>query len=151
MTIRYRPHHFLCSLGFEGKGYSDGFTANMHNLVVGQLRAPGGDAVEIEVTAITDDICAPCPKRRGRLCVDQGKITRLDRAHGEALDLAAGDRITWGAAQDRMAALEPEDLDRICAGCAWLEMGMCKAALARLKETRAALDAEAAAPTLRAG
>ncbi|WP_424973284.1 DUF1284 domain-containing protein [Dinoroseobacter sp. S76] len=149
--IRYRPHHFLCSLGFEGKGYSDGFTANMHSLVVGQLRAPGGDAVEIEVTAITDDICAPCPKRRGRLCVDQGKITRLDRAHGEALDFAAGDRITWGAAQDRMAQLRPEDLDRICAGCAWLEMGMCKAALARLKETRAALDAEAAAPTLRAG
>jgi hypothetical protein len=149
--IRFRPHHFLCALGFEGKGYSDGFTATMHRIVVDILRAPGGDATRIEVTAVTDDICAPCPKRRGRLCTDQGKIARLDRAHGAALDLAAGEVITWAAAQDRMAALAPEDLDRICAGCSWLEMGMCKSALSRLKSDRAAMDRGTDAPTLRAG
>lgn len=27
--VRYRPHHFLCSLGYEGKGYSEAFTDNM--------------------------------------------------------------------------------------------------------------------------
>ena len=32
--LRYRPHHFLCSLGFEGKGYSDAFTANMEAIVM---------------------------------------------------------------------------------------------------------------------
>lgn len=131
--IRFRPHHFLCALGFEGKGYSDAFTANMHAIVVERLRAPGGEDIEITVTAITDDICAPCPKRCGRLCSDQGKIKRIDRAHGAALDLAAGETITWGAAKARMARLEPRDLDRICADCAWLEMGMCKSALARLR------------------
>ena len=63
--VRYRPHHFLCSLGFEGKGYSEAFTANMAAIVMGRLRAAGGDATLIEVTPATDDICAPCPKRRG--------------------------------------------------------------------------------------
>lgn len=77
-----------------GKGCSDSFTANMHRIVVGALRAPGGKATPIHVTPVTDAICAPCPKRRGRLCVDQGKIARLDRAEGEALDLAAGETIT---------------------------------------------------------
>ena len=38
--IRFRPHHFLCSLGFEGKGYSEAFTANMTGIVMGRLRAP---------------------------------------------------------------------------------------------------------------
>lgn len=143
--IRFRPHHFLCALGFEGKGYSDAFTANMRGIVVDQLRAPGGEATEITVTAITDDICAPCPKRSGRLCADQAKIRRIDRAHGEALDLAAGDIITWGTAKARMRQLEPRDLDRICADCAWLEMGMCKSALARLRaETGTGTDGHSA-------
>ncbi len=62
--IRYRPHHFLCSLGFENKGYSDAFIANMADIVVGQLRAPSGEEKLIEVTVEADDICAPCPKRK---------------------------------------------------------------------------------------
>ena len=65
--LRYRPHHFLCSLGFEGKGYSDAFTANMDAIVMGRLRASGGDAIEIRVVGAADDICGPCPKRRGSL------------------------------------------------------------------------------------
>lgn len=109
---------------------------------MGRLRAPGGMDTVIDVTHITDDICAPCPKRRGRLCVDQGKIAQLDRAHGKALDLRGGDRITWGEAIARMARLTPGDLDRICDGCRWLEMGMCKAALARLN-TEVAIETQA--------
>ena len=42
--VRFRPHQFLCSLGFEGKDYSDAFTANMTAIVLDQLRGPGGDA-----------------------------------------------------------------------------------------------------------
>ena len=56
--VRYRPHHFLCSLGFEGKGYSPEFTANMAAIVMGRVRAPQGDATVIEVADGFDDICA---------------------------------------------------------------------------------------------
>ena len=59
--LLFRPHHFLCSLGFQRAGYSDGFTENMTEIVVGRLRAEDGDSVEIEVISATDDICDPCP------------------------------------------------------------------------------------------
>lgn len=133
--IRLRPHHLLCALGFQGKGYSDSFTANMAK-IVGQLRAPGGDDQCIDIIGKTDDICAPCPLRHGILCESQPKIDALDAAHGEALGVAPGDRLTWGEAQARMRAeVPPERLDTLCDGCRWLHMGMCRDALRALHET----------------
>jgi len=135
-AIRFRPHHFLCSLGFEGKGYSDAFTANMAAIVLGRLRAAAGETAEIEVVGQTDDICAPCPKRVCTDCLSQPLIAALDAAHAEALALTPGDRLTWGAALDRIRRrVAPEDLDRICAGCQWLDLGLCRAAVARLAAT----------------
>lgn len=133
--IRYRPHHFLCSLGFEGKGYSEGFTANMTAIVMGRLRAEGGDATVIEVTGATDDICAPCPKRRGRLCTNQDKIKTLDRAHAAALRLEPRESLTWREAKVRIRAhVAPGSLKTLCAGCEWEAYGMCEAALRRLHD-----------------
>lgn len=135
-SVRYRPHHFLCSLGFEGKGYSEAFTANMDAIVMGRLRADGGEQTEIEVVGAADDICAPCPLRRGQGCQKQAKIDRLDAAHGAALGLAPGDRLTWGAALERIGErVQPGDLSTICKGCQWLDLGVCEAALARLHQT----------------
>lgn len=131
--VRYRPHHFLCSLGFEGRGYSDSFTANMAAIVRGRLRAEGGDATVIEVVGAADDICAPCPKRRGEGCEAEAKIDALDAAHGFALNLAPGDRLTWGEAKARIRASVPTgSLRRLCSGCDWEPLGLCEAALSRL-------------------
>jgi uncharacterized protein len=137
--VRYRPHHFLCSLGFQGKGYSDEFTANMGSIVIGRLRAPEGGDTVIEVVPAADDICAPCPKRRDEACATQDKIATLDAAHAAALNLRPGDRLTWAAAQDRIrAAVAPGSLRTLCAGCEWEPCGMCEAALRRLHEKGAA-------------
>lgn len=134
-TLRYRPHHFLCSLGFQGKGYSETFTANMSAIVMGRLRAPSGDDTMIEVVGATDDICAPCPKRRDALCTVQPKIERLDAAHSLALSLSPGDRLTWGEAKARIRANVPAgSLVGLCAGCEWQPYGMCDAALEQLHE-----------------
>ena len=131
--LRFRPHHFLCATGFAGRGYSDGFTANMHRIVADTLRAAGGAATVIEVVGAADDICAPCPRRRGALCEAQAKIEAIDARHAMALGLRAGDRLTWGAAQARIRArVAPGDLATLCAGCQWLSAGLCEAALARL-------------------
>ena len=133
--LRFRPHHFLCALGYQGKGYSDGFTANMSAIVVDRLRARGGDATPIQVTGHADDICAPCPKRRGNLCTEQTSISRLDRAHARALRLAPHERLTWGEAQARIRKhVQPGDLQTLCQGCQWLALGLCETALARLHE-----------------
>jgi len=131
--VRFRPHHFLCALGFQGKGYSEVFTANMAAIVNGRLRSEGGGATAIEVVGATDDICAPCPRRDGAACATQAKIERLDTAHAAALGLRPGDRLTWADAQARIRASVPAgSLHRLCAGCEWEAYGMCEEALRRL-------------------
>lgn len=107
----------------------------MAAIVMGQLRAPGGTECEIEVVAEVDDICTPCPKRRGQACMVQSKIDRLDRAHSAALGIAPGEVLSWGDALERIKAnVRPSDLKKLCKGCSWLKCGMCEAALARLHD-----------------
>lgn len=130
--VRFRPHHFLCALGFQGKGYSDTFTANMAG-IVDRLRAPGSDGVEIEVTFQADHICAPCPHRRGTGCEKSAKIVAIDARHAAALRLRDGDRLTWREAQARIVDRVPEGaLERLCAGCQWHALGLCERALSDL-------------------
>lgn len=134
MIVRLRPHHVLCSVGFEGKGYNDAFLANMGHIVNGQLRGPAGAEVQVMVTDVADSICTPCPRRIGLGCEAQAAIDRLDRDHGAALGLAPGNRLTWGDCLERVRTrVAPDDLDSLCVGCRWLSMGACKAALADLR------------------
>lgn len=132
-VVRYRPHHFLCSLGYQGKGYSPEFTANMTAVVMGRLRAAGGEDTLIEVTGEADSLCGPCPSRRGTGCVSGERIAELDAAHAAALGLAPGDRLTWGEGLARIRArVRPDDLEKLCGSCQWRPYGMCRAALERL-------------------
>jgi uncharacterized protein len=130
--IRLRPHHLLCVLGFQGKGYSDDFTANMAG-IVDKLRAPDGDGVQIEVTVTADSICAPCPHKAGEGCVKDAQIRALDQRHAQALGLVGGTRLSWGQAQARIVEnVAPGSLAALCAGCQWLPYGLCEDGLARL-------------------
>jgi len=144
--VRFRPHHFLCALGFRGKGYSDGFTANMHRIVVEGLRAPEGEGTVIEITRNTDDICAPCPKRIGLRCRNQEQIETLDQRHLRALQLEYGQKLSWGEALDIIRSrVAPDGLQIICSGCQWLELGLCKEALEHLRNERQEVKASALA------
>ncbi len=132
-TIRFRPHHFLCALGYQGKGYSDAFTANMSAIVIARLRAPGGGRTRIKVTNRADSVCHPCPHRRGFSCAEAPKINVLDRNHAAALKLKPGDVLTWDEARSRILAnVPPGSLSVLCSSCQWFEYGMCEDALARL-------------------
>ncbi len=130
-AVSLRPHHVLCAIGWQGKGYSPDFTRNMDRIVVQRLRAD--PATEVVFTQGADAICGPCPSRRGTGCRMQTRIDGLDRRHAEALGIAPGQRMPWSEAQRRASELLPADLDRICAGCRWLDLGLCKAALAALR------------------
>ena len=81
----------------------------------------------------TDDICTPCPKRRGSLCDSQDKIARLDARHARALGLFVGTSLNWGEAKRRIVKrVPPGALSQLCAGCQWLDLGLCEQALTRL-------------------
>ncbi|MDC0737407.1 DUF1284 domain-containing protein [Cognatishimia sp. SS12] len=131
--VRFRPHHFLCALGFQGAGYSAAFTRNMSEIVDGTLRAKGGEQTRITVTFVADSICTPCPERRALGCVKINTIRALDERHAKALGLKNGDCITWGEALKRIKNnVPPGSLSRLCQNCQWLSLGACEAALARL-------------------
>ncbi len=129
--LSFRPHHFFCTLAYEGKGYSDAFVAN-YDVITRNLT----DDTEIEVVTYTDDICAPCPHRKGTLCEKEGFIQQLDAKHAEALSLKRGDVVTWRNAKARLKTLTVEDHRAICAGCEWQQYGMCERALVNLKTSR---------------
>lgn len=136
--LRFRPHHFFCTLGFEGKGYSEGFVKNFE-AIADQLRKQGrsGDEIQIEVVAGSDSICAPCPNRAGEVCTTEEKISALDHAHSEILGIRPGDVLTWGEAKERLASRMSVDAHHsACAACSWRSMGVCEAALRRLTEEK---------------
>ena len=132
-SITFRPHHFLCSLGYQGKGYDDAFTANMDAIVTEGLHQEDGDDTIITVTREADVICGSCPHRRSKGCASQEKIDGLDSRHAERLQLNDGDVLSWGGAKGKIKAyLRKGDLSELCEGCQWLELGLCEDALAKL-------------------
>ena len=56
MRYEIRPHHGLCSLFFEGKGYSGGFVRHMAD-VLAQL----GQNPVIRLAEGADELCGCCP------------------------------------------------------------------------------------------
>ena len=139
--LEFRPHHFLCTLGFVGKGYSEEFVRGFQQ-IADQLRGPGGDAISIRVVARTDAICAPCPSKRGSHCDSESKIQTLDQAHAEVLELKAGETLTWGEAKKQLGEkMTLEAFHSACAPCAWKLLGVCQAALEKLQNKAGAFAA----------
>ena len=124
--MTFRPHHFLCALCFQGKGYSPEFINNFSQIMM-QLNSAQGDDIVINVVEYTDSICEPCPSKRDKRCVTQKKILQLDRAHTEILQIKEGDKITWGTAKKRIAEyMTLEKFHTACAPCIWKKTGMCE-------------------------
>ena len=135
--LKFRPHHFLCTVGYQGSGYSPEFIAG-YDRIAKTLKhsGPAGDAVPIEVVAETDSICAPCPSKRGKLCETQQKIETLDSAHAKILSIQEGDVLSWGEAKEKIvAAFTDEAFESACAPCSWKPLGICKNALIDLRKT----------------
>lgn len=133
MTLRFRPHHFLCTLGFEGKGYSTEFTEGYASIVRTLESSAEGDATPIQVVGSTDSICAPCPNRQGESCTTDAKIRQLDSAHSAVTGIKPGDRLTWKEAKQILARrMTLERFNEACAPCSWRSLGACERALNRL-------------------
>ena len=131
MEIAFRPHHFLCALCFQGRGYSPAFVANFQ-AIMDSLNSPTGNATPITITHHTDSICAPCPNRIGQTCTTEQKITVLDNAHATALAIHAGETLTWGDAKKRIAEkLSLDTFHQICATCSWKNLGICEDVLTK--------------------
>jgi len=122
--IRLRPHHLLCTQGYEGKGYSAAFTARMTEVTDFLHREPNA---EIEIVFSTDDLCAACPSRlREGVCAHDGKVLRYDAGVAKLLGLGEG-VYRYGALTGRLhAALDEAGMRALCGDCAWYETSACQ-------------------------
>jgi len=130
-NILFRPHHFMCTLGFQGHGYSADFVRNYRKIAA---RLNSDENTPIEVVANMDDICTPCPNRLNeKLCKNQDKISQLDTRHQEVLKLKAGDVLSWKDAKIRIKQnMTIQKFDYACDGCSWKDYGICQKSLERL-------------------
>lgn len=67
-----RPHHALCALFFEGKGYDQAFIDNMTVFLANPTQV-------LQVTDACDTLCQACPNNLGGLCCDEAKVKLFDR------------------------------------------------------------------------
>jgi len=129
--IKFRPHHFMCSLGFSGKGYSADFVRNYKKIT---KALEGNEETLIQVVEKMDDICSPCPNKINEtICKTQAKIIKLDAAHSDTLNLIPGEIISWKQAKIRIKHnMSIEKFLLNCQDCSWQKYGICQKALEKL-------------------
>ena len=120
-AIKLRPHHALCARFFEGKGYSDRFTAHM-NGVLAELK--NTDAV-VTLTAECDCICAGCPNQVNGVCTSDEKVKGIDRRAITKMGLEPGGSVRWSrlCGLALQTIIRPGLLRDVCGDCEWI--GLC--------------------------
>ena len=131
--IKFRPHHFLCSLAYQGIGYSPDFVSNYNNIVA-QIR--NDEETEITVINTLDSICSHCPNQQTKTqtCVTQSKIQKLDNAHAKLLGITNQQKLSWKQAKILIKQhISIEDFHKACEPCEWKKLGICEEALLKLR------------------
>lgn len=127
MTFSFRPHHFLCTLGFQGKGYSPRFIENYEKIAETLQK---NEEISIEVVSSGDSICRACPHQEDEGCDREEKIQLLDQRHSQILDIKPGDRLSWRKGKELLKTyMTVEAFHQACVGCLWKPLGICEKAL----------------------
>ncbi len=160
-SIPIRPHHGMCLAYFEGKGYSEGFTAHMQKMLELFLKdGENGKKPRILLAPPPDEICTACPNckqeddlsmridsgasdssiesggwasHRGS-CREEEKVRRFDRGVLELCGLKDGQEMEFG----EFVSLVQERIlsigrrGEICGGCQW--ESICSARKSRWEE-----------------
>lgn len=132
--LKFRPHHFMCTLGFEGMGYSANFVDNYHSISQMLQSAP---LTKIKIVASQDDICKACPHidyKQG--CNSYTKVNYIDQQHLGILGFKVADIVTWQQAKDQIKLkMTTKKFKFACASCEWQVYGVCEKALIRLQNS----------------
>ena len=132
MKLSFRPHHFLCTLAFQGEGYSPKFVRNYWKIV--KLLKTNGDTL-IEVTSGLDSICHPCPNHSNAECNVEKKIRVLDQRHSKVLGIFPGNILTWSEAELKIKEkMTLAKFNQACSGCQWKSLGICEMALKKHRD-----------------
>ena len=123
--MRLRPHHLLCTQGYEGKGYDENFVRRMTDYVT-RMREEAG--FRVQITLHPDDICSACPNLAdSEHCTSDDKVSAFDRKVMHFFGLQEGKVYNYQKLirfiDDRMTE---ERLDSICGTCSWYPVSLCR-------------------------
>ena len=119
-----RPHHLLCTQGYEGKGYDALFVENM-TAITNLLRGKT-DAI-IQLVFSTDDLCRFCPKKiDDAMCEDNEKVLRIDKKLIDYFGLEEKNYAYHAIVAQINAMMTPSILDDICGDCTWYPVSACR-------------------------
>lgn len=111
-----RAHHAMCLAYFEGKGYSDGFTARMRQVKQALQTNP-----PVAVVQQTDVLCACCPHNQAGRCSTAEKTKRYDKEVLRLCGLKAQAVLPWKILERRVQEqiLQAGKRKSICSDCEW--------------------------------
>lgn len=116
---KIRPHHGMCIAFFQGKGYSNEFTAHMSEMI----HKLENDST-ICITTQTDAICLKCPNNIQGICETESKVAEYDRQVLQRCGLT--DRTIMPYADFKKTVYEkillPGRREEICGNCQWSEI-----------------------------
>lgn len=120
MCLKLRPHHGLCVRFFEGKGYSDAFTAHMAEIIEQLKQNP-----RIRLTVDQDEICSCCSNFGENGCDSLEKVSAYDKAVLHLCCLKEGECLLFSEFERRIKEhiILSGRLGEVCAGCEW--SGIC--------------------------
>lgn len=122
--LKLRPHHLICTLGYEGKGYSDSFAQHMDQIVTCLCTEKD---LSIQIVNTTDDICAACPNKISEnLCAKEKDIKAHDKRVFDALQLKAKTYPYETLKACIRKKITAEKLCEICGECMWLPLTQCR-------------------------
>lgn len=111
-----RPHHALCLLFFEGKGYSRAFIENM-------TAFKADPSQPVQITGGCDILCQFCPHSQNGTCEDEAKVTLFDQRvlnfSGEAFQADQPVPLTELCCNVYDTILQQGLLAEVCGECEW--------------------------------
>ncbi|MGN0361623.1 MAG: DUF1284 domain-containing protein [Bilifractor sp.] len=124
--MKMRPHHLLCTQGYEGKGYDKTFVEHM-SMYVRRMRSE--PSFRIRITLSPDDLCAACPHLADpEHCSSDDKVRTFDRKVMDFFGLEDGRSYCY---QDLVQTIDRKmteaKLYSICGTCAWYPVSQCRA------------------------
>lgn len=120
-TYKFRPHHGLCIMFFEGKGYNEKFIKNMYEVIKIFKNRP---TTEIILNSSNDIICSACPLK-GTNCVEES-LLNIDNTILSMCNLKNGEKVKFCDFKELICknVISLENLENICNECRWI--AICK-------------------------
>lgn len=122
--MKLRPHHLLCTQGYEGRGYDDDFVENM-TAITTHLR--NDDRAVVEIVFGADDICSKCPRMTDDgLCERNDKVERFDQKVIAYFGIEEKSYIYQDIIREINTKMTVSMMDDICSSCEWYSVSACK-------------------------